>query len=177
MSTNPPFVISAWIPYAFFITAGLCAIASAVYLGLGGILMRFRFQPPVYIINQKGTGNSAVIGSDNTISAVKRPERPRLTYDNVLWEDAGTGNFGGVIVHGPFCPNDLTPLAIKRGYDKKVDTQLRDNDYIGDRGELLFCLKCNTEYIFGTGIKTIEESRNEVRSLFEGMRRRLGKDD
>ncbi len=101
-----------------------------------------------------------------------KPTNTRLTYDNVLWEDAGSDGWGGIRVTGPFCPKDFTPLAMKRGWDKIVDTDVREQAYYWERGECLFCLECKTEYVLSENPKRLEQSRSEVLSLFKGIRRR-----
>jgi len=168
MSTNPPFTVPLWLPTAFFSLAGLMTIALVAYL-MWGLITRIplRFQTPIIIINQQGKVNIA-----SNITANKQPVPTRLTYDNVLWEDAGNYVSGGVMVHGPFCPKDLTPLATKRGWDKIVDTNLSEGDNFSDQGEHMFCLECKAEYVLSKNYKRLEQSRSEVRSLFEGIRRR-----
>ncbi|MFC1930350.1 hypothetical protein ACFLWE_00430 [Chloroflexota bacterium] len=96
----------------------------------------------------------------------------RLTYDNVLWENVGVNGYGGMMVKGPFCPKDFTPLVTKRGWDKKVDTNLREDDSFSEYHDQLFCLECNTEYVLSKSYKRLGQSRSEVRNLFEGIRRR-----
>ncbi len=97
----------------------------------------------------------------------------RIEYDNVLWEDGGTRYWGsGVVVIGPLCPNDFTPLCTEdRGQinsNPSEDTLISDSDY----NSRLFCLKCKSKYTLGTEPKSIEDSRDEVNNLFEGKRRR-----
>ncbi len=98
--------------------------------------------------------------------------RPRLEHDGVLWEDNGTNVWGNLDVVGPLCPKDYTPLAGKRR--DEVDTNVRDDIPISDSGYhwKLFCSECENEYTLGVTPKYIQQSRGEVSSRFEGMRRR-----
>lgn len=96
----------------------------------------------------------------------------RLEYDSVFWQDDGLDVLGRVMVIGPLCPRDYTALAIKRR--DKIDTRIPDHTVISPDAyhSQLVCLQCKSEYTLGTKSKTIEDSCDEVRNLFEGKRRR-----
>jgi hypothetical protein len=98
---------------------------------------------------------------------------PRLMHDGVLWEDRGDHYpYGSTRINGPLCPKDCTPLGIK--YGDTIETTFRDDTLVSgyDYHHKLACLECNTEYTLGDKPKTIERSRNEVKSRFEGKKRR-----
>ena len=103
---------------------------------------------------------------------VKQTIPTRKIYDNVLWEEDGMRKYGVARAGGPFCPECLTPLAMKRGYKKIVDTHVREDAYYWEGGEWLFCLKCETEYFLSDQPKTLRDSRREAGNLLEGMLRR-----
>ena len=98
--------------------------------------------------------------------------RPFLIYDNVRWEDGGNDGWGYINVIGPLCPNDYTPLALKRR--EKVDTSINYEVVISDSDyhSKLLCLQCKTEYTLTHKPKQLSDSHNEVRLLFDGIRRR-----
>ena len=110
------------------------------------------------------------------VKAEKTPELntnpPRLIHDSVLWEDNGNNMWGNLDVIGPLCPKDYTPLAEKRG--SEVDTNLSNDTLISDSGyhSQLICPECGGEYTLGSTSKIVGDSRGEVSSRFEGMRRR-----
>lgn len=97
----------------------------------------------------------------------------RLEHDNVLWEDGGKHYWGGgVVVNGPLCPKDFTPLCTEKrdkiNSNPSEDTLISDSDY----NSRLFCLECKSKYILGKEPKSMQDSRDEVSNLFEGKRRR-----
>ncbi len=96
----------------------------------------------------------------------------RLIHDGVLWEDRGTNVLGNMLVIGPLCPKDYTPLAVKEG--GKINTDISRRVIISTSGDdyRLVCLECNTIYSLGTKPKRIIDSRNEVGNRLEGKRRR-----
>lgn len=163
MSTNPPFIVPTWVPILFFILAGLATFALVAYL-MWELIIRIplRFQTPI-----KNITNLVPV----TMTTAKQPVPRRLEHDGVLWEDGGYNALGGLKVEGPLCPKDYTPLAIRH-----LDTlanRASDNMYISDYGySRLVCPECKTEYTLGKNQKKVGDSRNEVRSRFEGKRRR-----
>ncbi|MFC1864273.1 hypothetical protein ACFLYG_00380 [Chloroflexota bacterium] len=129
MSVSPD-LIPEWLPIQWLVGLGI------VFIGLAILLLLFTIGFVVYssrewlmgwrVINiyQSGTGHNAIVGSKEVevkyVTKIEKSEPVRLIYDNVLWEDVGIGRWGGVIVKGPYCPKDLTSLATKRGYERKV---------------------------------------------------------
>ncbi len=111
-------------------------------------------------------------GRKTAITPKRTLNRPRLIHDGVLWEDGGNSAFGGIMVEGPLCPKDYTPLAKKRG--GKVDTHLSNDTLISDSDyhSQLVCPECGGEYTLGPTSKIVQASTDEVRSRFEGVRRR-----
>lgn len=166
MSTNPPFIIPFWLPLLFFILAVFEFIALGVYL-LWAFLTQFRLQPPIININQRGKVN---IASNIRVSESHIPSR--LIYDNVLWEDGGINEWGNIRVEGPFCPKDLTPLAMTQ--NDRVETHVDYQRVISGAvyEYRLFCLQCKAEYLLGDNPKRLKNSHDEVYKLFEGIRKR-----
>lgn len=103
-------------------------------------------------------------------SLTKKPSR--LIYDNVIWEDAGKDGWGRIVVIGPLCPKDLTPLGSEA--HGKIQSSINFNKPISDYEyhSRLFCLECKSKYTLGAEPKTPEDSEDEVRKLFDGKRRR-----
>jgi len=100
-----------------------------------------------------------------------RKKPSRLEYDNVLWEDMGRHSWGHIVVGGPLCPKDYTPLCRERRgklENTSSDDTISDSEYY----YRLVCPKCRNKYTFGKEPKTIRESTDEVRNCFEGLRRR-----
>lgn len=96
----------------------------------------------------------------------------RLEHDGVLWEDGGTSGWGGLRVIGPLCPKDYATLGTEH-YDKisshpNDDTLISKSEY----HSRLLCPECKSKYTLGKQPKIIKDSGNEVRSRFEGKRRR-----
>ena len=99
----------------------------------------------------------------------KKPSR--LEHDGVLWEDGGKSGWG-ISVIGPLCPKDFAPLG---GENRdKITSAISNDALISDSNyhSRLFCPECKGKYTLGAQPKTIQESRGEVRSRFEGKRRR-----
>jgi len=96
----------------------------------------------------------------------------RVQHDGVLWEDTGKtyAGSGRIVVGGPLCPNDLTPLALTDG--EEVDTNVDYDSYISDCDYQLVCIKCKTEYFLEEEPKQLQKSRNEAGNLLEGIKRR-----
>jgi hypothetical protein len=99
------------------------------------------------------------------LSVKKRIVIPRTVYDGVQWENHGMNYLGYINVEGPLCPKDSTPLIIRK--NNKYETSF-SNTQIISKNTPLICLKCKTEYLLGDAVvKSIEESRKEVGTLFE----------
>lgn len=104
----------------------------------------------------------------------------RLEHDGVLWEDGGLDSLGHVVVKGPLCKKDLTPLAFRyrlKGSDKpdKLRTDINDSlvIFVGQAVcSQLICLECKAEYTLDAQPKRLGKSRSEAGMRFEGMRRR-----
>ncbi len=143
------------IPLIRDIFAGIIFVA--VIFALAWALPKFALQ---YAGEKTKSGNILV------------PKKPsRLVHDNVLWEDAGTNYFSGIVVDGPLCPKDFAVLGReRRGKIENIsyDAQISDSEY----HSRLVCPECGSKYTLGKEPKTIQESRNEVRRRFEGKRRR-----
>jgi hypothetical protein len=122
----------------------------------------------IILLGQKGSTHSIKITTQSP-----RKTR-RLNHDGVQWEES-RNHWGNWVAIGPLCPKDSTPLVIKRGNNHISITQYEEHSRISESVPLL-CLECNGEYTLGTSSKTIEQSRNEVETRFEGMRNRDKKD-
>lgn len=111
-------------------------------------------------------------GRQTTMTPKRTLKRPQLIHDGVLWEDGGNYASGGIMVIGPLCPKDYTPLGEK--YRDEFRPRIGDDTFISGLKDdsQLFCLECKAEYTLGKKIKTIKDSMEEVRSRFGGMRRR-----
>ncbi|MFC1955548.1 hypothetical protein ACFLWZ_03305 [Chloroflexota bacterium] len=102
----------------------------------------------------------------------KKISRPRLEHDGVLWEDGGNYVSGGIMVIGPLCPKDYTPLGIKDLYGDRIETQIKKDQYISQSTTHLVCPECHKEYTLIDEGKKLDDSRQEVGSRFLGKRRR-----
>lgn len=112
-------------------------------------------------------------GNRNSATAKLSLRKPiRIEHDNVLWEDRGSTHWDNVIVVGPLCPKDFTPLSTE--HRDKIEPNVRHNTFISDYAghSRLFCTECKSKYTFGSEPKSIEQSKEEVRNRFEGKRRR-----
>jgi len=92
-----------------------------------------------------------------------------LIHDNVEWEDVGISySFNGkhVRVEGPFCPADRAPLHYE-------STSAEDRAHV-TKVRPLRCPECREIYPLSDKDKYVSDSRDEVRSRFEGMRRQRG---
>lgn len=173
MSTNQSFAVSAWVPMGLFALAGLGTVGLILYLmwdlimSTPEMVARLRIQSPI-ILKRKESETKSI----TTINGVKKRVANRLEHDGVVWEDGGWGGFGTLVVHGPLCPKDLTPLATKFG--EHIDTNINYDKTVSSWGghSKLVCPECNAEYVLGEKSKSIKDSLNEVRSRFEGKRRR-----
>lgn len=177
-----PTLLPEWIPIQWVSVAAILFIFGAIAIGAVAfifvIVSSWGWIRGVRVQVVHINGNNNVVGNRNMIQTapIKRREPVRMTYDNVLWEDAGLSR--GVIVHGPYCPKCLTPLATKHRMDGQVDTELRDNDYYSKWGSPLVCLQCQAEYVLDENKnKRLEQSKQEVRVLFEGKRRRTQQEE
>lgn len=96
----------------------------------------------------------------------------RMVQDGVLWQDGGYDSYGYINVIGPLCQKDYTPLAIKNR--DRIETNITFDTIISDSEwqSKLVCPECKTEYTLGKNPKKLGDSHNEVRSRFEGKRRR-----
>ena len=114
------------------------------------------------------------------VRAEKSPIPSRRDHDGVCWEDGGLDSLGHVIVKGPLCPKDWTPLIWRRRWQNrhepdKVETNVKDGFtvFVGRSVAFqLICLDCGGEYSLGVRPKQLGKSRAEAGLLFEGMRRR-----
>ena len=104
---------------------------------------------------------------------IKKQSVTRLEHDSVLWQDGGNDNYGYIKVIGPLCQKDITPLAVKLR-DGRIETSIKWDTIISssEYPPKLICPECDTEYTLGVNPKKLEDSHNEVRSRFEGKRRR-----
>lgn len=143
----------------------------------GIILIAAMFCVAWYLPRLAIQSNSDKVNSNqnNVLASNQKKKVPiRLKHDNVVWEDIGWDGHGGIRVAGPYCPKDLSTLGFEQ-YGK-VDNNLRwDITIAPPDGFLpyagLICPKCHERYYFGEEPKTVQESEDEVRSIFEGMRR------
>ena len=129
-------------------------------------LIPIRLRSPLYIV---GNNPAKKITNGRALS-----DPIRLEYDNVLWEDIGRrGRLQGeIIVKGPLCPKDFTPLSIRRG--SNIETRFDDDRFISEYHGYLYCITCKGKYLLAARSKSkqIVKSRDEVRVLFEGKRAR-----
>ena len=129
-----------------------------------GVIIAFQ---PQWLLKRRASYSSGKAGT-------KVPSiPPRLKHDGVLWEDRGDNYpYGSTRINGPLCPKDYTPLGIK--YSDRIDTLPRHDTLISGSPShhKLICPECKAEYTLGDKSKTIERSKNEVESRFEGKRRR-----
>lgn len=107
------------------------------------------------------------------ITTVKARKPSRLEHDGVLWEDGGRRGMWGIIdVIGPLCPDDFAPLCSE--CRDKVQSDIDCSKLVSDSEYhlRLFCPECRKKYILGENPKTTGASLDEVRSRFEGKRKR-----
>jgi hypothetical protein len=97
----------------------------------------------------------------------------RLEHDGVLWEDGGRkGMWGTIDVIGPLCPKDFVPLGSE--CRDKIQSNINYDKLVSDSEyhSRLFCPECKGKYMLSKNPKTTGDSLGEVRSRFEGKRRR-----
>ena len=112
------------------------------------------------------TDNKSEVDDKSTKNAPSR-----LIHDDVLWEDDGDYYNGGIIVEGPFCPKDYATLMMEHvnAVEKLNFSEIISNQVYHFR---LYCPECKHRYTLGEKPKTTNDSFLEVRSRFEGLRKR-----
>jgi hypothetical protein len=152
-------------------------VATGLWILAGHLLLVFflpirrwiRFQTPIVIVSREAKRDQGAEKSKPIISTYHQ----RLEHDGVLWEDTGSGRLvnGHVTTNGPLCPEDYCPLSLRYPdgrEEARADSHI--DAIISDGYHALFCLQCGATYNLGTKPKTLRQSREEVATLFGGLR-------
>ena len=111
---------------------------------------------------------------------INKRKTERIEHDGVLWEYTGRRSAwtNALLAEGPLCPKDYCLLSLRShgysGVHEEVRADYHDDELIskGNYGSILFCQECKEEYSLGEEGKTIQQSRQEVETLFEAKHRR-----
>src|SRR5439155_23479753 len=91
---------------------------------------------------------------------------PFVISDNVRWEDRGNSRLGEMVIGGPLCPEDCTPL---RKPTQVSTRELQPADYASQAHGPITCLSCGKDYFFQK-VQNVGMAHDEAETLLMGKR-------